>query len=320
MNALVFDEELRLDASCPDPEPAPGEAIIRVSLAGICNTDAEITKGYMGFRGVLGHEFVGVVEQCDDAAWVGKRVVGDINCACAACDTCRAGEPHHCPNRTVLGIVGRDGAFAERLRLPVRNLYEVPDCIGDDEAVFVEPLAAAFEILEQVDVSPGHRVAVLGDGKLGLLCAQALATTGCDLVAIGRHESKLGILAARGIATALASEPPAGKFDVVAECTGAAAGLETSLGMVRPKGTLVLKSTVAGGQDLNLAPIVIDEITVVGSRCGPFPRALAALRGREVGVRELITARYPLREGLAAFDRAREPGVVKVLLDVASCR
>ena len=316
MQALVFDGQLRLDTDDPDPQPRPGEALIRVSCAGICNTDVEITKGYMGFSGVLGHEFVGVVEAADEPAWLGKRVVGDINCACGSCAACRAGRPHHCPHRSVLGIVGRDGALAEKCCLPVQNLFEAPDAVPDEEAVFVEPLAAAFEILEQVEIAPEHRVAVLGDGKLGLLVAQVLATTGCDLVAVGKHESKLGILAARGIATALASDLPPGRFDVVAECTGTAAGFGTSLSMVRPRGTLVLKSTVAGGREMDLAPIVVDEITVVGSRCGPFEPAIDALVRRQVSVRELISARFPLANGLAAFDRARSRGAIKVLVDM----
>ena len=316
MRALVFDQQLRLDTSYPEPTPAAGEAVIRVTISGICNTDIEITKGYMGFRGVLGHEFVGVVEQADDTAWVGRRVVGEINCPCGQCETCRAGMTNHCPHRTVLGIAGRDGAFAERLCLPLANLHEVPDAVSDEDAVFVEPLAAAFEILEQVRIGPGQRVAVLGDGKLGLLVAQVLTGTGCELAAIGRHASKLGLLRAKGIRTALVADAPAGPFDVVVECTGAAAGFEAALGMLRPRGTLVLKSTVSAGAALDLAPVVVDEITVVGSRCGPFPPAIDALEHRAVSVRELITARYPLSEAARAFEHARQKGVVKVLLQM----
>ena len=316
MRALVFDQQLRLDTSYPEPTPAAGEAVIRVTISGICNTDIEITKGYMGFRGVLGHEFVGVVEQAEDADWVGRRVVGEINCHCGRCETCRAGLPRHCPHRTVLGISGRDGAFAERLCLPVANLHEVPESVSDEDAVFVEPLAAGFEILEQVRIGPGQSVAVLGDGKLGLLVAQVLAGTGCELAAIGKHASKLALLRGRGIGAALVADAPAGPFDVVVECTGAAAGLEAALRMLRPRGTLVLKSTVAAGAAPNLAPVVIDEITVVGSRCGPFAPAIAALRQRQVSVRELITARYPLAEAPRAFEHAREKRAVKVLLEM----
>ena len=317
MRALVFDEKLRLDTDYPNPSPPAGEALIRVTMAGICNTDLEITKGYMGFAGVLGHEFVGIVEQADDAAWVGKRVVGEINCSCWQCDTCRAGRPTHCPNRTTLGIFRRDGVFADYACLPVRNLHAVPDSVADEDAVFAEPVAAAFEILEQVRITTTDRVAVLGDGKLGLLVAQVLATTGCDLVAIGKHDDKLALLRARGIRTAMPGSDADAKFDVVAECTGTAMGFQTSVAMVRPRGTLVLKSTVAAGAELNLTPIVVDEITVVGSRCGPFAPALAALERRDVSVREMITARHSLDDGLAAFDHARKKGVVKVLLDVA---
>ena len=316
MRALVFDENLRFQADYADPAPAQDEALVRVTVAGICNTDVEIAEGYMGFRGVLGHEFVGVVEQADDARWIGKRVVGDINCSCRQCPTCQAGRPHHCPSRTVLGILGRDGAFADRLCLPVANLHEAPDGVSDEEAVFVEPLAAAFEIIEQVHVGPGQCAAVLGDGKLGLLAAQVLAAAGCDLLAIGRREAKLGLLAARGIRTALAQDVAKSQFDVVVDCTGAASGFEAALGLVRPRGTLVLKSTVAGGAELSLAPVVIDEITIVGSRCGPFPRAIDALQARTVGVRELVSARYPLEDGLSAFDKAQQSGVIKVLLDI----
>jgi len=314
MRAIVFDEQVRFRDDYPDPTPPPGEALVRVTAAGLCNTDLEIAKGYMGFTGVLGHEFVGVVEQAPDPTWVGRRVVGEINCSCGSCDVCHAGMTSHCPNRTVLGIVGRDGAFADWLCLPMENLHEVPEQVADEQAVFVEPLAAAFEILEQVSLGPDDRVAVLGDGKLGLLVAQALATTGCDLVAIGRHADKLAHLEARGIATATADALPAGRFDAVAECTGKAEGFETALGLVRPRGTLVLKSTVAAGVPLNLAPVVIDEITVVGSRCGPFPRAIEALQRGEVSVRDLVTATYPIAQAADAFDRARDKGAIKVII------
>ncbi len=317
MRALVFDGELRVVEDYPDPQPAPGEAVIRVTRAGICNTDLEIVKGYMGFRGAPGHEFVGVVEQAEDERWVGRRVVGDINCACGRCEACAEGQPHHCPHRTVLGILGRDGAFAERLRLPTRNLFEVPPEVSDDEAVFVEPLAAAYEILEQTRLGPGQRAAVLGDGKLGLLAAQALHDAGAEVTAIGRHESKLRILAERGIATRLADDPPPERFDCVVECTGSPAGLETAMSLTRPRGVIVLKSTTAGGKALNLAPIVIDEITVIGSRCGPFAPAIRALAEGRVEVRAMISARYPLSEGVAAFEHARRKGVLKVLVDAA---
>ena len=316
MRALVFDGELRLEPNHPEPILAAGEALIQVLAAGICNTDVEITKGYMGFSGVLGHEFVGVVQQAEDPAWIGKRVVGEINCPCLECITCRLGYEMHCPRRTVLGILGRDGAFAERVCLPLANLHEVPSGIDDEEAVFVEPLAAAFEILVQMNITDRSRVAVLGDGKLGLLVAQALSGEDRDLIAIGKHDSKLALLRAKGIPTRRAGGPYRPQYDIVIECTGSAQGLADAFEMVRPRGTLFLKSTLADNTPLNLAPIVINEITVIGSRCGPFPRAIEALEKRDVTVRELISARYALDDGVQAFEKAREKGVVKVVLEM----
>jgi len=266
----------------------------------------------MGFRGVLGHEFVGMVVEAPDAALVGKRVVGEINAWCGDCPTCRAGRPTHCPHRTTLGIYGRDGAFAEFLTLPQRNLHLVPDGVSNEAAVFVEPLAASLEILEQVHVRPTHRVAVLGDGKLGLLVAQVLALTGCDLTVAGHHAAKLAFLARKGIATTTRS--PEGQFDVVVECTGQAAGFELARRLVRPRGILVLKSTFAGTQEVALAPLVVDEVTLVGSRCGPFAPALRLLAGGLVDTSSLISAVYPLEEGLEAMERARQRGTLKVLL------
>jgi len=312
MKALVFDGTLHFASDYPRPSPPPGEALVRVLLAGICNTDLEIIKGYMGFRGVLGHEFVGMVVEAPDAALVGKRVVGEINAWCGDCPTCRAGRPTHCPHRTTLGIYGRDGAFAEFLTLPQRNLHLVPDGVSNEAAVFVEPLAASLEILEQVHVRPTHRVAVLGDGKLGLLVAQVLALTGCDLTVAGHHAAKLAFLARKGIATTTRS--PEGQFDVVVECTGQAAGFELARRLVRPRGILVLKSTFAGTQEVALAPLVVDEVTLVGSRCGPFAPALRLLAGGLVDTSSLISAVYPLEEGLEAMERARQRGTLKVLL------
>ena len=326
MHALVYDgEALRLREDYPRPGPPPGEALVRVRLAGICNTDLEIVRGYMGFRGVLGHEFVGTVEECAagsearseaECLMIGQRVVGEINAYCGECSTCRAGRPTHCPNRTTLGIWGRDGAFAEYLTLPVRNLHRVPDTISDEEAVFTEPLAAALEILEQVHLRPTDRVVVLGDGKLGLLVAQALALTGCDLLAVGRHREKLAILARRGIPTALEAEAEGLAADVVVECTGRPEGFAAARRILRPRGTLVLKSTYHGYVEADLTGLVVDEITLVGSRCGPFPPALRLLQRGLVDVRSLISAVYPLAQGVEAFARAAEPGVLKVLLRV----
>jgi threonine dehydrogenase-like Zn-dependent dehydrogenase len=314
MKALLFDGQLELADSYPLPVPPPGEARVRTILAGICNTDLEIVRGYAGFRGVLGHEFVGVVEAAGDPSLVGRRVVGEINAACETCDICRAGMPSHCPNRTALGIRGRDGALAEAFCLPIGNLHPVPDVMPDQVAVFTEPLAAACQVLDQVHVQPTNRVVVLGDGKLGLLVAQVLALTGCALTVIGRHEEKLAILAARGIDTRVGTEGLEGRAEVVVECTGQAAGFDQARRLVRPRGTLVLKSTYHGLVETDLSSLVVDEIQVLGSRCGPFPAALRLLSQGLVDVTPLIEAQYTLDEGLAAFEHAGQRGALKVLV------
>ncbi len=317
MRALLLDKELQIVEDYPTPKPPPGEALIRVLLTGICNTDLELVKGYMQFRGVPGHEFVGVVERAPGAEeWEGKRVVGEINAACGKCPTCRAGRPTHCPNRTTLGIAGRDGAFAEYLTLPVRNLHTVPQSLPDEVAVFTEPLAAACEILQQVHVRPTDRVIVLGDGKLGLLCAQVLTLTGCDLTVVGHHRRKLDILARRGIPTALEGEPVEAEADLIIETTGHPGGYASARRLVRPRGTIVLKSTYHGSVDADLTMAVVDEVRLVGSRCGPFAPALRLLALGLVGVTPLIEARYPLSEAPAAFEHAARPGVLKVLVDI----
>jgi len=317
MRALLLDQELQIIEGYPTPEPPPGEALIRVRLAGVCNTDLELVKGYMQFRGVPGHEFVGVVEQAPGIEeWEGRRVVGEINAACGDCPACRAGRPTHCPNRTTLGIAGRDGAFAEYLTLPVRNLHPVPDALPDEIAVFTEPLAAACEILQQVHVHPTDRVIVLGDGKLGLLCAQTLALTGCDLTVVGRHPEKLSILARRDIPVALEGESIEAGADLVVEATGHPVGYAAARRLVRPRGTIVLKSTYHGAFDADMTMAVVDEITLVGSRCGPFAPALRLLEQGLVEVTPLIQARYPLSEALTAFEHAARPGTLKVLVDL----
>ncbi len=317
MRALLLDKDLRLVEDYPTPEPAAGEALIRVSVAGICNTDLELVRGYMQFRGIPGHEFVGVVERAPGAEeWENRRVVGEINAACGECPTCRAGRPTHCPHRTTLGIAGRDGAFAEYLTLPVHNLLPVPDSILDEVAVFTEPLAAACEILQQVHVHPTDRVVVLGDGKLGLLCAQALALTGCDLTAVGHHQEKLDILARRGIPTTLEDEAVEPGADLVIEATGHPGGYAAARRLVRPRGTVVLKSTYHGSLDADLTMVVVDEITLAGSRCGPFAPALRLLERGLVDVAPLVQARYPLGEALTAFERAARPGTLKVLVEM----
>jgi len=311
---LVYDGKLSLVEDYPTPVPPSSEVLVRVTLAGICNTDIEITRGYMGFTGVLGHEFVGVVEECADESLVGKRVVGEINCYCGECDYCHQGLVTHCPNRTTLGISGRDGAFADRLTLPKRNLHIVPDALSDEEAVFTEPLAAALEILEQVHVKPTDRTVVLGDGKLGLLVAQALSLTGCDLVAVGKHAEKLAILKRRGIETRLVGKKLDLKADIVVDCTGNPSGFQMAKELARPRGIIVVKSTFHGAFQIALTPMVVDEVTIVGSRCGPFAAALRLLEQGLVEVRPLISAIYPLDEGLAAFERAKARGTLKVLI------
>lgn len=332
MRALVHRTTgLAIDHDYPMPTPTEGEALIRVSLVGICNTDLEIVRGYMGFHGVLGHEFVGIVERIyGDTALqqyghlLGKRVVGEINAACyrTDCYYCQRGIPSQCPNRTTLGIDRRDGAFAEYLMLPVQNLHPVPDNVSDEEAVFVEPLAANFEMLEQVQLHPTDSVVILGDGKMGQLVAQVLTLTGCELAMVGHNAEKLVLVESRGVRTYLVDDAEGftreyrRRADVVVECTGSASGLEMALRIARPRGTLILKSTVAGSSTLSLAPIVIDEIRVQGSRCGPFPPALRALSQKLVDVRPLISARYTLNEGLEAFERAGQRGVLKVLMQV----
>jgi threonine dehydrogenase-like Zn-dependent dehydrogenase len=307
-------------------------------LSGICNTDLEITRGYAGFQGTIGHEFVGVIEKLPEAGALarqseravnktepsltvghltpGQRVIGEINAGCGICDLCRTGDPRHCQKRTVLGIVGRDGAHAEFLRLPVENLLPVPEEISDERAVFIEPLSAALGILERAQVSKDTNVAVIGDGKLGLLCAQVLATTGAAVTLVGKHPNKLLIAARRGIET-IASDKArlrARHFDVAVETSGSATGFELALDLLHPRGTLVLKSTFHGATNFNAARIVVDEISVVGSRCGRFAPALELLKTNAVDVASLISEESPLVDGVRAIARASEPGVLKVLL------
>jgi len=314
MRALLYDGQLRWTDAYPLPAVPPGEALIRVRLAGICNTDLEIMRGYMGFRGVLGHEFVGVVEACAAEAWIGQRVVGEINCYCGACATCARGNFTHCPQRTTLGISQRDGALADYTTLPLRNLHPVCAEISDEEAVFVEPLAAALEILEQVHLRPTERVIVLGDGKLGLLVAQVLSLTGCDLTCVGHHPRKLDILKQRGIDARLPAELSGERADCVVECTGVPTGLEMAVSLLRPRGRLILKSTYHGQVNANVTGWVVDELALIGSRCGPFAPALRLLARRLVDVRSLIDSVYSLDDGLAAFQRAASAGALKVLV------
>ncbi len=317
MRALWLEERaLRLRDDLPVPAARAGEVLVRVRLAGVCNTDLELVRGYYPYAGVPGHEFVGVVEEAEGAPeWVGRRVVGEINAACGSCPTCRAGRRTHCDRRTVLGIAGRDGVFATHALLPVENLHAVPDGVPDEVAVFTEPTAAAREVQEQVRVSPGDRVVVVGAGKLGNLVAQTLASTGCRLLVVGRSPRPLALLSARGIATATADGIEPRQADLAVECTGNPEGLEIARRAVRPRGTIVLKSTYHGRAEIDMAPFVVDEMTLVGSRCGPFGPALSALARGSVDPRPLIEARYPLSEAVAAFERAGGPGALKVLVE-----
>lgn len=315
MLALRVDKK-RLSIEDIEKPDRADEATVRVLLSGVCNTDLEIARGYAGFKGTIGHEFVGVVEESADRALVGRRVVGEINAGCGKCDLCRAGDSRHCATRTVLGIHGRDGAHAEFLQLPTENLLLVPDAIADEHAVFTEPLAAACGILERVSIAKSDRVAVIGDGKLGLLCAQVLALTGAPLLMIGKHASKLRIAERRGIETATPKQAAkrAREFDVVVEVSGAAAGFGLALDMLRPGGHLVLKSTFHGKTELEAARIVVDEISIVGSRCGRFGPALDLLKKAAIDVDSLISEEYSLSEGVHAMHRAGTRGVLKVLL------
>jgi threonine dehydrogenase-like Zn-dependent dehydrogenase len=314
MRALYWDgHELTLKSAYPAPNPDDRTAVIKVHLAGICSTDLQIFKGYMGFTGVPGHEFVGSLNG-GPPELIGKRVVGEINFGCGQCDACRRDFSRHCPNRNVMGILNADGAFAEYVSVPVANLHVVPESVPDEEAVFTEPLAAAFEMLSQIELNPGDDVLVLGDGKLGNLCAQVLRLTGAKITALGKHAEKLALIKKAGIRTILLNEWKPHLFDVVVDATGSASGLELALSAVRPRGTLILKSTIAGNHQVSLAPIVINEIKVIGSRCGPFPDALGALSARQVSVTPLIEEVYSLNDGLAAVNHAAKPGAKKILL------
>lgn len=317
MKAVVFDNGLKLDGNYPMPNPKQGEALIKVNTIGICNTDYEITKGYMGYKGVLGHEFTGVVEQAANKELIGKRVVGEINCGCGQCEWCAQGLERHCFNRSTLGIWQREGCFAEYVALPEKNLLEIPKNVSNEEAVFVEPLAAALEILEQVHIPPYKKVIVLGDGKLGLIIALALNASGLDITLIGKHEEKLAIAAAQGVKTKLLNDLKIEKaYDFVVEATGSITGFETSLALTKPRGTLILKSTIAASKEFNLAPIVVDEITVLGSRCGQFAPALRMLESKRIDVKPLISDIYPIDKSIEAFERNKEKSSVKVLVKV----
>jgi threonine dehydrogenase-like Zn-dependent dehydrogenase len=314
MRALYWDGTAARVIDRPAPSAGPGTAVVKVSWAGLCSTDLQIVKGYMGFRGILGHEFVGKVVE-GPPEWMGKRVVGEINFGCGLCADCKRGMARHCARRTVMGILDADGALAERIEVPVENLHEVPEGVREEAAVFVEPLAAAFEVLEQIHVPPGTECTVLGDGKLGLLVAQVLHLAGARVLVVGKHPAKLALLGRRGIPTTLLDAWSKAKADIVVEATGTAAGFEAAVAATRPRGKLVLKSTVAGAATLSLAPLVVQEITVVGSRCGSFAPALRALAAGSVDVMPLVGARVPLRDAERALETAARPGMLKVLVD-----
>ncbi|NET73833.1 MAG: alcohol dehydrogenase catalytic domain-containing protein [Sphaerospermopsis sp. SIO1G2] len=316
MKAIWLENnKLELKTDIPNPEPPEGEALVKVLRAGICNTDLELLRGYYPYTGILGHEFVGVVEKGSEHL-INKRVVGEINAACGYCWFCQTGQPTHCENRSVLGIVNRNGAFAEYLCLPEKNLHPVPENVSTDAATFTEPIAAALEIQEQVKITPNQRVLVVGDGKLGQLIAQTLALTGCDLLVVGRHQEKLQNLEHRGIKTGLADSIKDRSFDISVDCTGNPEGFATARRALRARGKLVLKSTYAGNLSVDMSSLVVDEITLIGSRCGPFTPALELLAKNQVNVTPLIQYHYPLSEGLAAFAKAQTKGVLKVLLDM----
>jgi threonine dehydrogenase-like Zn-dependent dehydrogenase len=303
-------------ADLPPPTPEPTEALVRVRLAGICSTDLQVVRGYAGFSGTLGHEAVGIVEHCEsDPSLVGTRVVGEINVSCGVCPRCRRGHRQHCALRSVMGLRDRNGCFATWTTLPADNLHRVPPNVSDEQAVFAEPLAAAFEVLEQVVVEPGMRAAVVGDGKLGLLVAMVLARAGADTWVVGRHERKLAIAESAGAKVCRPDALAHRDFALVIEATGAPDGLAFAMDRVRPRGTLVLKSTFVDQPQVDTSRIVVDEITVMGSRCGPFERALGALEDGSIDPTPLIDARYPLTDGLRALEHARRPGVLKVLLE-----
>ncbi len=315
MKALQFiNNELKL--SEVEKPAAENEALIRVVKSGICNTDLEIIRGYAGFNGIIGHEFVGIVETSSDKGLIGKRVVGEINAGCGVCELCRGGDSRHCPTRTVLGIHARDGAHAEFVSLPNVNLLEVPENVSDEQAVFTEPLAAAYGILEQVDVCPETKVAVIGDGKLGILCAQSMALASRNTFLIGKHKDKMKVAEAKGVEGVLLEDAPKlnRTFDVVIEASGSESGFATALDLLKPRGKLVLKSTFQGKTNLEMWRVVVDEITIVGSRCGRFAPALELLRDGKVDVDSFISEEFNLNDGVAAIEKAQQKGVMKVLL------
>lgn len=313
MNALWLENN-RLDLRDVPRPRKPGEALIKIRKAGICSTDLELVKGYYPYTGIIGHEFVGDVVEADDPSWVGQRVVGEINAVCNECEQCLSGRPTHCEHRTVLGIVNRDGTFAEFTTLPIANLHRVPDSLPDEMAVFTEPLAAALEIQDQIQVRPTDRVLLIGAGRLGQLIAQTLILTGCDLRVVARHEHQQSLLKKRGIRSIAEEDVQPWRWDIVVEATGSPGGFSLARKAIRPRGTMVLKSTYKGEMSVNFSSIVVDEINIVGSRCGPFEPALRLMESKQVDPMVLIDSEFSLENALKAFEHAAETGVLKVLI------
>jgi threonine dehydrogenase-like Zn-dependent dehydrogenase len=308
------NKKVILKNDLPKPMPNHNEALIKVIMSGICNTDIELTKGYYPYTGILGHEFVGIVEQ-GPANIIGKRIVGEINAVCGVCDNCLSGLKNHCSNRTVLGIVNRNGAFSEYLTLPIENLLEVPTSVSNEAATFTEPLAAALEIQQQVNICPNHKVLVIGDGKLGNLITQTLLLTGCTVWLLGHHQEKCKPLQKLGAIIDPDIQNKSHYFDIVIECTGNPEGYQFAMCAIKPKGILILKSTYAGSLDINAATLVVNEITLIGSRCGPFQPALNLLERNLINTDVLIEKKYPLNKGIEAMEHAQQRGAKKVLID-----
>lgn len=315
MRAVRFDGMVKYVSDAPIPDVPEGWARIRVTSAGICSTDLEILEGYMGFRGILGHEFVGRVHDCADRSWDGVRVVGEINAACGQCEWCIRGLGRHCPHRTTLGIDRLDGCMADYCILPLSNLHRIPGDLSDDRALLIEPLSAACEILEQLDLSGNERVIVLGDGRLGILCAWVLATAVSDVTLVGHHQGKLDVAGWRHLKGLLQGTGVKAGADIVVDATGSEEGLRDAMSLCRPRGTIVLKSTVASETRLNLSPVVINELTVIGSRCGQFAHGLRIMQDfPDMPLERLITARYPIEETDRAFERAQVSDMIKVVI------
>lgn len=318
MKAVVFRNKKISIEDIPLPQPKSGEVLIKVSLAGICNTDVEISHGYMDYQGVLGHEFVGVVEKAEQEDYIGKRVIGEINLSCGNCNWCRNGLERHCLNRDVLGILNKDGAMAEYVTLPLGNIHFLDNSISDLQAVFTEPLAAAFEILEQISIGEHPNVLILGDGKLVQLIAPVVRMIHENILVVGKHGNKLRILQEFGISVFKLEDFKPKLFSLVIDATGSEKGLKLAIECTQPRGKLVLKSTISGNYNIDLAPIVINEISVIGSRCGPFEPALLALQNSQIKVDDLISKIYPLAQAVEAFEHAKQPEALKILLDMRS--